>query len=193
MQPAIFPIDRFFPAAQYNDVCRSNRALVPMFFIARNQKLDSIKKDIKVNEDARRIWDCCHPLWGVTCLHVAVWRQDRQVIRYLLDEKKCDPTVRDTLGFLPVHYAEAIGNEKITQVVRNATKIDYVSYKVIWENSLEQPKTANGVPAFTYVNENGLKVVGDAAKFNELTGGATFTPTIFLETGKPCWKCWPRG
>lgn len=148
--------------------------------IALNQPLDNIKANVQKAEAAGRKWQDPHPQWKVNPLHVAVWRGNPDVIKFLLKDKKCDPKLADKMGFLPVHYAEAIGNQEVLKIIREATKVKYMSHIAFWDKLLIQPEIDPAKDLFEYVDETGQSVLGNSAKFAELTDGAIFTSRIFL-------------
>ncbi|MFV0340332.1 MAG: SET domain-containing protein-lysine N-methyltransferase [Parachlamydiaceae bacterium] len=112
---------------------------------------------------------------------MAVWRQNLPVIRLLLDES-CDASAKDTMGFMPLDYAEAIGNEEVIELVREATKVDRVSYTNVWNRLLEKPVVDPQQAVFSYEDENGSIVDGNSAQFAAMTQGAEFSPAFYFST-----------
>lgn len=184
MGPLKFSADRFFPAKDYLESCKQNRALSITYLIARDHKnIDSLVKEISTLDTRGADWRRPANPWNLTPLHVAVWRQNVHVIQLLL-EKKCDPAHKDSMGFTALHYAEAIGNDDIINLVRTATKVDDISYANIWNYALEKPIVKQDKRIFSFEDENGRIAAGNSGKFKELTNGAEFSPTIFFKNRK---------
>jgi hypothetical protein len=171
--------DLFFPANDYQEMCKKNRALSATYLIARDQRIDSLAKEIQTLETKKVDWRRPSNPWKLTPLHVAVWRQSLPVIRLLLD-KLCDASAKDTMGFMPLDYAEAIGNEEVIELFRKATKVDRVSYTDVWNRLLEKPMVDENRAVFSYEDENGSVVAGNSAQFAAMTQGSEFSPAFFF-------------
>ena len=111
MENLSFPVSRLFPRNNYNTSVRQTLHLVPMWLIAADQPFATIKATILTCNSKNRDWRARHPRYLVTALHVAVWKNNYHVVRYLLEDQNCSANVRDRIGFLPLHYAEAMGDD----------------------------------------------------------------------------------
>lgn len=173
--------DRFFPAKDYQEVCKKNRALSVTYLIARDHKnIESLAKEINTLDGKKANWRRPVNLWKLTPLHLAVWRQNLPAIQVLLD-KQCDSSAKDSLGFMPLDYAEAIGNVEVIELIRAATKVDRVSYANVWKGLLEKPAVDKDASVFSYEHENGSIVPGNSAQFAALTQGAEFARSIYFK------------
>lgn len=179
MTPLKFSADPFFPAKDYASLCKADRALTITYLVARDQKMATITQQIELLNKNHPDWRHPKNSWNLTPLHVAVWRLNHEAVHYLL-EQKCDPLAKDALGFLPIHYAEAMGDQKCIAALEAATKVQVVSYRQLWESLLQKPLANANKSVFSYESDTGSIVEGDGNLFTRMTDGATFTPSIFF-------------
>lgn len=179
MSPLKFPVETLFPAKDYESTCKANRALTITYLVARDQKMATIIQQIETLNKNHHDWRKPQNPWNLTPLHVAIWRLNHEALQYFLDQK-CDPLAQDALGFLPIHYAEALGDQKCIKTLQAATKVQVVSYRNLWESLLQKPLVNANQGVFSYEHDNGAIAEGDGNLFTRMTEGASFIPSIFF-------------
>lgn len=173
-----FPLHEFFPKETYKEVAAKNKKLTPHYLIALNQPKDAVMKWVAKNPSYE------DPIYGLTPLAVATLAQNHPLMEELLKREDVDPNVRDKANFAPIHYAQALQDEKGMALLSAAKKSNAAAATVFPDLfKAEMPKPDEIV--FEYRNQEGQIVPGTAAKFQEMTGaqfyeGVVITPENWL-------------
>lgn len=161
-----FPLQEFFPKSEYKEACAQNKKLVPQYLIALGQPTATILKSAEKHPDYR------DPQYGLTALAVATLSQNHEVMEALMSRKDVNPLSEDVALLTPLHYAEALQDQKSIQLINTALKtrkLASVNFSG-WQQMFNPTFPAEQREVYFHINDEGKVVPGTVGDFKKQTG-----------------------
>lgn len=105
-----------------------------------NDQLDTATSILKADPAQLNIQD---PYAGLTALHIAIFRQNPQMVRLLLDQTGIDVTIKDGFQRRPVDMLDYTVNQDIFDMVMDATYPD--AMRALEDEAYDKGRADNSV------------------------------------------------